>query len=250
MKISISLSKAAAPWSHTDFKTIDVLTTKDLAQVMLTSHWAGIVWDNGKRRTENFTECSLCVLDFDDGKLTLEAAKEYFKELGFLTIIGTTKSHQVEPAVDRFRVVMQFELPITCSKQFSQNMQRLAKMWPCDRAALDAARKFAPCKEIVAIFPGEKIKVQEYVEPVKWADHRQFLKDKNQRVPRWINEYLASGIEAGKRNYTTYRIAKKLKEIGFNEGEVLVLLENSQITLPTNEVTRICRNAFQSIETR
>lgn len=250
MLISLSKSKKPEPWHHKHFNVFDAGTMKSFANKICENHWSPIVWKNNIRLSDNFLECGLCVLDFDDGQLTVEDAAKHCRALDLLFLIGTTKSHMIQkgdlPPCDRFRLILMFEYPITSAEHFKQNMQYVARLWPtCDKGALDAARKYAPCKHIVDGGPGRAISVQPLLPPKpKWETRYDYI-DGDKKVPTWVQDILTQGIAPGERNRTLYRVCANLKKYGFTKEETLVLISESNIEMEKREVETVVRSAYR-----
>lgn len=247
MKISISKSNSPNHGAHKYFDTVDVKTSSQFFNLIIKKHWSPIIWKGGERLTNNFIQTSLCVLDFDSGMTIGECANK-LKEMGLFYIIGTTKNHMRlkhdEPACHRFRAVLKFKHEIKNADHYKQNMQHIGKMFPCDKAAFDGARKFAPCTKIALFSDGASLSVKRYVKPMpRYLPRDYFLNPR--KVPDWIMEFFRCGIPKGGRNTTIYRIGKNLQKYGFTKDEVLSLINGSNIDLPKDEVEVVIGSAFR-----
>lgn len=248
MQISISKSKSDKAFDHNLFDVVDVKGVAQFCDLITHHHWSPIVWKDNKRLSANFQTARLCVLDFDDGRMSVDAAVEKIKELGYFHVVGTTKSHQLRkgnlPAVDRFRVIFKWESEICDARTFKHNMQKLASYWPCDRQALDAARKYAPCRDIVSVGDGRAVLISQAPPPKEnWIRPGYFTSEK--QVPNWIKELLTQGLAEGSRNATLYRVCKNLQKYGFAENETRVLIEASNIKMAKHEVDTVIRSAYR-----
>lgn len=123
--------------------------------LLVTVPWSPFLVSNQYLKESNFVSCDLLVLDVDEG-FTLEAAKLTFAP--YKHIIATTKSHQKEkngkPAVDRFRVILFFDQPITNIVQYKQNWIRYVVHHFALKGKIDpltdAARFYYPCVRLIS----------------------------------------------------------------------------------------------------
>jgi hypothetical protein len=249
MLISISKSSSDKPWTHNKFLRADVTNGSNFAAAICRWHWSPILWRDNIRLSDNFESCRLCVLDFDDGAVSVDAAIKALKELGYWFIIGTTKSHQISkgdlPPCDRFRLILRFESEITDAEHYKQQMIRVARLWPCDKGALDAARKYAPCREIIASQAGEALKVSDKEAPKeRWVNRDYFIGEK--KIPQWIKDILTQGIAPGQRNRTLFRVCKNLQKYGFEFSETLAIVSEANIDLPKFEIETVVKSAFRN----
>lgn len=194
--------------------------------------WSGIVWHEGHRHESKFHYSDLCVMDFDDGEMTLAEAVRTFCDC--MHVIGTTRNHQKEKkgraACDRFRVVIPWERRIDSLRVYQYNMQRLVDRYPIDHQALDGARHFLKCKEIVsACGDGYKQDVSE--PPEDW---------RTEAPPQVAEEYFGSGVipsrtrelllvpaVPGTVRHTLYKIGAELAKWGFSLDDAIALARQS-----------------------
>lgn len=248
MIISISKSRELKPWSQVNFATTEVTCAKNFATLVTANAWSPIVWKEGYRKTDNFIRAELCVLDFDDGAVTVSNAIDQCRDLGLWFLIGATKSHQVakgeKPACDRFRLILRFSEPITNAPHYVQAMKRIIADWKSDPQACDGARWFAPCRNIVAAAAGNPIDVPQYTPPVVHFNKHQYIWKKEKHLPRWVSEVLTQGIAEGQRNCTIYRVCKSLQKFGWTSDDVLALISKSNI-LPERELLTVVKSAYR-----
>lgn len=231
----------------TAFQIADCRTLGE-TQRWITSHaWSPIVWNNGHRLEANFLFSDFCALDFDDGRMTIDMAREMLIKGDYAGIIGTTKSHQKEKGgltCDRFRIVIPWAGRISDVGAYKQNMKRLTEHLPADRAAKDAARFFWPCSEIVFYRPGGKMAWLPYTAPrprtlpSKQAQEAMFMS------PGFYSKIKSAAIE-GNRNDLAYWATKRMKEAGFRQVDVENIL-GSYISLDAIELNRTISSAFKS----
>ena len=86
-----------------------------------------------------------------------------------------------------------------------------------------------PCKKIVSVNIGKKIKLTEPVVTEK----RDYILTRNKFIPSFIMGMLTNGVEDGKRNYACYTIGKYLGNNGFHQQEIIDMIMNSNI--PANK---------------
>lgn len=228
------------PWQYTKgFKTAALDDWARIARGISSYVWSGIVWKDGERRGANFLHSDLCVLDFDDGEMTLEQAQESFCDL--VHVIGTTKSHQLakdgKPACDRFRVIFPWAERITDPDVYAVNMEALCRKYPMDAKTKDLARYFFPCTKIVSVchegFSWEVLKNTRGKKSARLANIYRASKYLELQAklgeaawPFWLRRFLAHGVlvSSGGRNNTIYAAACALKGLGIAEMEAQQML--------------------------
>jgi DNA-binding XRE family transcriptional regulator len=172
-KVNISYSKDL---SH-NYKSAEI-NFDDMDKVFKGKHnYSAFSFKNGHRKQENWTgDINLLLLDIDNG-MTLEKAKETFKE--YDAIIATTKSHQKNKkgvVCDRFRVAIPLSSPISSNdwskKDYVDFVTNFCKEHriPNDKATIETARMFYPYEksEVIRLNGGKLIAVtkpfREYIE--------------------------------------------------------------------------------------
>lgn len=241
-KILVSASKGSdkkSAYSHRHFYEVDLKNLEQLASLLLAKAWSPITWKDGLRLSQNFASSQIIALDFDDGRLTLENAKQLLDEAGASYILATTKSHQKEKtsssgtvtkACDRFRVVMVWDKPITDKNIYEYNMRFNMELWPCDPSCKDSARFFFPCREIVSLKKGSRIKVleipkNETKEELKRRNDETMKRHKEEgTLPAWLEAAIAFGCEEGGRHTLCYRIGANMEKLGYTEEETIKLI--------------------------
>ncbi len=230
--ISYHLAKDSCSAAYArGFKTADIDDLPRICRGIAGFVWSPCIWRDGVRKQENFQRADWCVLDFDDGEMTLEQAKSTFCDT--IHIIGTTKSHQVakrdSAACDRFRVLMLFEQPILRLKDYRYTMRKILRRYPVDQAPKDGARFFFPCKEIV------QCSDTGYTEPTheapEWFECPRRERSQAYRnagiVPPFVRQRLIAPIPVGTRNTTWYWVAIELRRVGFDPEDILVMIIKS-----------------------
>lgn len=247
MQISVSLNDDIPSPYHNRFKVIGEDHPDPITLLITEYVWAPIVWRDGVRKSTNFESSDFLVLDFDNGLWSLDDAQAWCASQGYSHIIGTTKSHRKikgdQPAHDRFRVIIPWETRITSSGAYQQNMQRIAKLIPCDTQALDAARCYKPCVEITACGPGRPMPWILYQEQ---ARREPTVYEKSGVLPSWLRAMLVEVPEAGTRNRHAFKLACKLAEHGYGEQQVIEMICDAPINLPTADKISAARSGFKA----
>lgn len=230
---------------YKDFEPVDFGDDlASIARVISTYVWSPNQWlDGGRRREASWTRALYCVLDFDDGDVTIEQAKRTFADC--IHIIGTTRSHQKPkgdfPACDRFRVVLKFERPIENLREFRASMGYWIGRFGSDSQCIDGARFYWPCEKIISICgDGDTVEVVEPPPPAPTPDYSAYRLEK--AIPAWARGVLLLGAPRGRRNSTCYRLGVYLSQCGFCTEEILHLISHSPIDLPDDEAARAVTN--------
>lgn len=225
-------------------KGFEVADTKDLERLsrgISKFVWSPIIWKNGLRHQKWYLNARYAVLDFDDGETTLEEAKRKFCDVNH--IIGTTRNHQKskgeKPAVDRFRVILEFEQPITDLRIFRYNMTVLIRRHGTDKLCKDGARFYYPCKEIVSVLTDADKMPIGIVPPWFENSSTDELKQKLARVnykitgrlPKFCDAFLKTGkvIDGKGRQSTAFITACEMKLAGIPKDKAYSLLLNAPI---------------------
>jgi hypothetical protein len=191
--------------------------------------WSPIIWRSGHRRQVNFLRADWCVLDFDDGEMSLNEAVKAFCDC--IHIIGTTKSHQRGKGgliCDRFRVALKWDAPLLDLHLYRWNMHKLIDRYPVDKSCMDGARYFFPCREIIsAADEGYTQEIDEDV-PSRFESPVDYGAYRDARImPPWTRANLERVIPTGERNITCYQISKDLLALGLPADKVLSLIIQS-----------------------
>ena len=204
--------------------------------------WSGIQWLGGRRAQRHFGRAAWCVLDFDDGALSLPQAVNIFSDS--VHVIGTTRSHQKEkkglPPCDRFRVLLKFEQPIEDLETYRATMAYYIDRHGADPSCVDGARFFWPCVEIVSMQADGF--AQEICTPVAYEPRDYSVYREMKTMPRWIEGILKFGCGEGYRNTTCYKLGVHLTHCGFSTNEIVDLIAKSPIYLSLDEITRAVLN--------
>ena len=221
-----------------------------IARAILRCVTSPIVWEGGHRQASKFKYADWLVLDFDDG-ISLDEAFEAFKD--YTHVMGTTKSHQRPKGssglvCDRFRVW--FKLKSRCHnlEDYKYTIKKLALKYGADSQAIDGARKFLPCVEIVSLNEGLQLEIEKMIHIPRPIPPRS-SELPHRFIPKFIADMLANGVEEGRRNYSCYVISKYLVKNGFTQDEVFDLIMSSPIPAATStsgEVRSAVRNGSRA----
>jgi hypothetical protein len=187
--------------------------------------WSPIIWKDGRRKSDNFLESAYLALDFEDYDYSLERALHDFCDMAH--VIGTTRNHRIAkdrtPAVDRFRILIPWERPISDKLEYEYNMAKIVGEYDCDKKCKDAARFFYPCKEIVSInLDGYSYEIKP--TPNGWTKNSDARKYENAELgipSRFCKKWLTRVIPIGERNTTCYRLGADLSRMGLSYEECL-----------------------------
>lgn len=250
MIISVSKSTRPEGWAHTKFDRVKITNLRQFAQIITTKHWAGIAWKDDYRKSDNFESCELCVLDFDDGKVTMDEFTQRMKELNYWFVIGPSKSHQKPKngiTCDRFRAVLRFSEPITDKEQYYQNMKRIQKCFFSDWQATGPHMKFAPCTSVYsyAVTP-DMVRVKIHAKKIYpvYQTVEDLVTPATKSVPLWIPHMLNSA-DSGERNITVYKAARTLKKRSFSEVEAISIVEQSGVDISKKEIKNTVHSAYK-----
>lgn len=231
----------------------------ELADLITKGCWSPCLWRGGVRLEKNFKLATWLALDFDEN-VTLADAKHKFE--GYLHVIGTTAHHQIpkgdKPPCDRFRVVLRFLETCRFLADYEETVRKMVRIHSADRACIDGARKFKPCKKIVSIkYYGKglhPVDGDKAVERRNAAINRKINLENaryGKSIPLSVHNKLRFGA-VGSRNSACYGIGKDLSRRGFGENEIVEIIMGSNIPLRTgdknieNEVREAVRSALRS----
>lgn len=221
--------------------------------------WSANIWAKGIRSKSTFVENHFCVLDFDDGEMTLKNAVEnYFCD--YQHIIGTTRNHQKpkgdKPACDRFRVVVPWEKPISSLVKYELNMSDRIDFYYADPSCKDAARFFWPCIKIIsANFDehSEKMPVKRITKKAIESAKRIESLDKSYSE-NYIKKILRGKIEIGNRNQACFKIGCEGFKIGLSINDVVGMIQKSNAicdpgSFPEKELVDAVSSAYRNKST-
>lgn len=213
------------------FKVADTNSVMRLSRAIEGWVWSPCIWRDGVRRQDHFLRADWCVLDFDDGEMSLREACDTFCDM--VHIIGTTKSHQKEkggPPCDRFRVLLKWERPVTDLRDYRFNMKKILSRYPADPAPKDGARFFFPCTMVVqassegyteGLLPTPENFERPNLERLKAYGQAGIL-------PPRVRDRLVNVVPEGARNTTWYCLAKDMVRCGLDEIGIVDMIVSSK----------------------
>lgn len=267
--ISISKRKGFDPSHHKFFNPSEPSGAARFCDIMLSDVWSPIVWRHGVRHRDNFISCAYLALDFDDGQWTLDSTEKWLADTGYAAIIGTSKSHQIEkktpagvvqPAVDRFRLVIPFASPIEDRDLYEYNIRQVMQDIPTDPSCKDAARYFFPCKKITFTRQGKRFPCITSKDDPGYLESLKIEKAMNERVknkaaqgivPGNILMQIHNGQDAGGRHKLCYRIGAQMKRAGFDTDTTINLICQGPLAeIGIDDVRRAVENGARAARER
>lgn len=217
------------------------LNLDQVAGVIARSVWSPIQWDLGHRHSDRFKLSQVCALDFDEG-YTIDEAMKWCRERKLAFVIGTTKSHNIakgdKQPCERFRLLLFWDKPIKNPDTYEYNVKLMMKELPkADKQCKDLARLFWPCKSVIIVEEGERLKAQP--RPSNVLTKKQIIEKHNEKlrvhkavgvIPKKLRMKLKGHYVTGERNNTIYGVACDLHKLGFtNEAIFDLVMENSTL---------------------
>jgi hypothetical protein len=233
-----------------EFRSTEVDCLSRVAGCITKHVWSPCTWRNGRRKKTNFIGANLLVLDFDNGKISLEdASEDLFAE--YRHIIAPTKSHTSNHP--RFRVILTMSKKITNKFQYESNLRPWIESHGADSSCVDAARFFFPSTVIYSIkLTGDNVEIYDFEEPKPKSPEQikseiDFYKS-NKTVPKWIQGILTFGVPVGERHKTCFKLGANLRKFGFEQGEVVEMIRSSPINaIPIEDIERAVKNGFDAV---
>lgn len=215
------------------FRAVDTDDTLRIMRCIIAHVWSPIHFKDGHRKQVNFIEANWCALDFETPEMTVEQAHNVFADR--IHVIGITRNHRIEKGgvtLDRFRVLLKWEYPITDLRIYRWNMRQMTERYPCDPACRDGARFFFPCRAVTQM-AGEGYLEEVDLHPPDWFDAELvpgFAPAMGEAgvMPRWVAWQLDREIPVGERNPTIFRMASDLTKNGHAEDAIVALVLNSK----------------------
>ncbi|MEC3874613.1 hypothetical protein [Chryseobacterium salviniae] len=118
-------------------------TVEDFSKVILkpdAHSWCGGVF-SGPIKNENWIKSSIIGMDFDKGRITLKEVYSKFKEFDIIPNLHYDTFSSSEHA-HKFRIVLFFDIPITCIKTYAKIMRTLEKLFYTDPNCKNPSRIF------------------------------------------------------------------------------------------------------------
>lgn len=216
------------------FEEIPNCDLKLLGAVACKYTWTPGIFDENYREKNFWRKSIFTGFDVDNTigePYSLEAAINDWCDTA--CIIATSRSHQIAkrdfPPADRFRIIVQWEIPITDRAVYEYNMAQILKVYPqFDKVCKDSARLFYPCNKIVySNFDG-------YLQPVlpipeKVLAYQKLMRNiPPGRPPQHVLDFIYKGKPfGGSRNISVYVTTLELLKFGMDEEKVLEMIRKS-----------------------
>ncbi len=232
----------------------DFRDPREVASVAVRYAWSPIHWAGGRRGEVRFLHSDWIVLDFDDGRKTVSWARETYR--GHVGFIGTTKSHQREKnglCCDRFRLALLAKERCEDLATYKRTLHARVLALGADRAAVDGARGFFPCTEIVEVFTGGFLVGWDKAPPASGTVLRGGGAHPIPSLGDWkptalLNRVATYGAPIGQRNRLAFACACDLFRAFGPNAEASVFAEVRRLipddgTFPDAEVMACVRSA-------
>lgn len=172
------------------FVSSDSEDIKIISRIICKKTWSPCLFKDGKRTERNFVAANFAALDFDSPETPL--ADIHRRICDMTHILGTTKSHQKEKngvICDRFRLLLKFEKPIENIFTYRKTMKKLIDHYGSDKACVDGARFFWPCKEILSI---EECGYLQEVYDSSQDENKIIIEEKQRKIDNDKNNLISS----------------------------------------------------------
>jgi len=222
--------------SFSEFQTINVKTIHTLADIAMKNNYSLSTYKDNYRNMLNFEQTTAIGLDIDNTNpeeyLSLESARLVFAK--YKHILMTSKSHGIEKngkTVDRFRVILFLNKPITDAPTFYSTWHRLKAQWDfIDHQCKDPSRLWFKSKSLVHI--EESGILITPIAPKLAQPKKRYTEvgDSNRRgalASSTIN-FLVSGSLVGEWNHALYKAAKDMQQQMWSKDEATM-----QLSIPT-----------------
>lgn len=195
---------------------------KAVAAIIEQRNWCPALFKDNYRKKENFNEAHYIGLDVDEG-CTIERAKQLLDSYGYRYIIQPSKSHGVakgtKPACDRFRIILELSAPITTENEWLSTIQFLFLSFPfVDIACFDPSRFFFKGGASTIQLAGTTIDVQSGRGKLAAATLK----------------FIQSSTTQYNFNTDLYKVARDFQQQGYEETDLLEVLERHTVQLPGN----------------
>lgn len=249
---------------NSGFKPFNPPTILSLSSAICDSVWSPIIWRGGVRSKANFYQTNLLVLDFDNNGDSITSLEEAVYNIfpDYRHVIGTTRSHQKPKGnrlpQDRYRVILFFNRPIMDRYEYEYNLRQVSLKWDVDEQALDAARLFYPCTDIVSV-NAIGFSYDVIPEPHKAIELRKLREDVNNKIAKSysqlnklspkINYYLSKKGQTGERNKTIYMLSCELiKHYPYDYPTIENIVMNSETYKRNVNDSGFCREVVSTIK--
>lgn len=208
------------------YDTTTVNGAEDVAKVASKTSYALATFQDNVRQKAKVIQAPMFALDYDDGTPTLAEAMELFRP--YQHVILTTKSHQkeketkggtVKPPVDRFRVILFLDSPLTSDADYKATWESLNAQFPgIDKQTKDVSRFYFPGEVVSVNVAGslaksakaapkkeQKVKENKHAAAAGKGALSQATKDflwSGKDVREWHNNLVKATFDAVEQKYT------------------------------------------------
>jgi hypothetical protein len=219
-KVAWGWESEEVPW--TEEKIMDLVTNCGIS---------GNEFSDGHKVKDSWIGTSAIMLDFDDGKMTVDQLFSKQSILGCDSYIFSSQNHQKrkgsEPACDRLRVLIPLDGMITTEDERFQIEQKFIRELPgLDPGFMGKARYFAHGNTLVSSFVDGKgsFKWKKFVDVKLPVDMNEDDKiSVHQPIQR---DFLSNGVSQGDRDNACFQAACTLRDSGYSRDEAFILLKN------------------------
>ena len=218
-RVAYGWGSVEIPWEHD--KIVDLTTKCGIS---------GNEFSDGHKVKDSWIGTSAIMLDFDDGKMTVDQLLSKQTILGCDSFVFSSQNHQKkkgsEPACDRLRVLIPLDEPIISEIERHQIEQKFIREFPgLDPGFMGKARYFAHGNTLVSSFVGGKgyfnwKKFVDEILPTEEDDNHQL--DVQQPIQR---DFLINGVSQGNRDNACFQAACTLRDSGYSHEEAFILLK-------------------------
>lgn len=261
-----SLKDPFNKYVSTGFVVYDGDETLVLRKILRNFTWSPIVWQNGTRGGKNFICAHYLGLDFENPQVTVADMLQQFSDSWH--ILGLTRNHQKQKGqdkpCDRFRLLLKFERPITCFREYQYNMELHTSFLGADESGTDGARMFFPCSEIVSVnsegeyewirdAPSEEEEKAKIANAEKRGDFER--SSYTGALSRYALRWIMNVIPEGDRNNTCLRLGCEFYRAGYESEYAMEKILASPTYAGThlseeliNEIQSAVRNGYRLAE--
>lgn len=219
---------------------MEVSSMEDVARVARAASWSPSSFKDSLRRSDQFQETGLIVLDVDEG-CTLDNAKLIFAP--FKHAILTSRNHQKEKngvTCDRYRVILQLDKTVTSVDHFKAVYETMKADFPfVDPACADAARFFYPSPELVSLSEeGLEISTDVKVAPASPVSSQAVSGGPKGDLWKSTLDLIAFGAAAGTRHNALVKAVGNMREQNYSLAEVEEIMQGMSLN-PNAQWTQV-----------
>jgi hypothetical protein len=235
-------------------------TLEELAWVAVTCNYSPHIFEEGKRKGDNWAATSCLVFDVDDG-LPIEQAKANVASVA--ACILPTQNHQKEKngvVTDRYRVFVPLQQPIMAGDGKETYKHVYAAVAKALGLTIDAA-----CNDVARAFRSSGLEHEPWFTAagspvVDWRNYALTPEQKRYKPPVVAYEFRPQGLDeagvktllannwvTGQRNILAFRAVSWLRDAGKHQSDVEAFMQahTASNPLPREEMAGIIRRAFK-----